>query len=89
MSNMQILREAIVDKSWIHVDLENLSSLDSILQHSSFHAPGDDLELVELQSEDASRVLDESPHAEGARRRPRVQCRRKVPHLKQNIMLLV
>ena len=88
MSNMQILREAIVDKSWIHVDLENLSSLDSI-QHSSFHAPGDDLELVELQSEDASRVLDEGAHAQRARRRPRVQCRRKVPHLKQNIMLLV
>ena len=54
------------------------------LEHRSFPAPGDDLELVELQSEDAARVLDEGAHAQRARRRPRVQRRRKVPHLKEN-----
>ena len=48
---------------------------------SSFHAPGDDLELVELQSEDASRVLDEGAHAQGARGCPGVKGGGQVPNL--------
>ena len=58
---------------------------DSKLGHRSFPLPGDDLELVELQSEDAARVLDEGAHAQRARRRARVQRRRQVPHLKKDI----